>query len=130
MSIYSLQNNKNMSDNEIKTYFQTHKPSVTDTEAFDAELQKKMAALAELKQMHTKALHRYRLLALVTMIVGLLVGGALGVLLWLHPIHKPEIALPLLTQLCAFVTEWRTLFMLLFVFVVIVLSEKVAKITN
>lgn len=102
-----------MNDNEIKAFFQTHRPLVEEGESFDNALQKKMEALSALKEQHDKTIHRYRLILVATTLVGIAVGGAIMLFILSHP--QQHLELQFYLSLKSFIATWKSYFFLLVV---------------
>ena len=79
---------------------------------------------AEIKRLHDEAIRRYRLIALITLIAGIVVGGLLIALILLHPVSAPQLDSELFARILAFAAEWKYVGFLLIASVAIILGLK------
>ena len=113
-----------MNDSEIKDFFKANRPQTSDEGTFLAGLSARMDAAAEIKRLHDEAIRRYRLIALVTLIAGIVIGGLVIALVLLHPVSAPQLRSDLIARILAFATEWKYLIFLLVASAAIVFGLK------
>lgn len=96
-----------VNDNELREFFHQNRPQTADSGTFMAELNRKMDAMAEIKRIHDAGIRRYRTIALVALVAGILVGAGVITLLLLHPISVPHFENTLLAAAASFLSEWK-----------------------
>ena len=113
-----------MNDTQIKDFFKANRPQTSDDGTFLAGLSARMDAAAEIKRLHDEAIGRYRLIALITLIVGLVIGGLVIAFVLLHPVSAPQLRSELFARILAFTAEWKFVGFLLIASAAIVLGLK------
>ena len=108
-----------MNDTQIKEFFKDNRPQTSDEGTFLAGLSARMDAVAEIKRLHDEAIRRYRLIALITLIAGLVVGGLVIAFVLLHPVSAPQLRSDLIARILAFAVEWKYVIFLLIAFAAI-----------
>ena len=113
-----------MNETQIKDFFKANRPQTSDEGTFLTGLSARMEAAAEIKRLHDEAIRRYRLIALITLIAGLAIGGLVIALVLLHPISAPQLRTELFARILAFAAEWKYVIFLLIASAAIVLGLK------
>ena len=78
-------------ENEIRTLFHEAAPKPSDPAAFRLELNARLAAVEQIKAYHDREVRRTRRILQLTLVFGLLLGGALTAFFILHPVQLPEL---------------------------------------
>ena len=113
-----------MNETQIKDFFKANRPQTSDEGTFLAGLSARMDAAAEIKRLHDEAIRRYRLIALITLIAGLFIGGLVISLILLHPVSAPQLRSELFARILAFAAEWKYVIFLLIASAAIVFGLK------
>ena len=78
-------------ENEIRNLFHEAAPKPSDPTAFRLELNARLAAVEQIKAYHDREVRRTRRILQLTLVFGLLLGGALTAFFILHPLQLPEL---------------------------------------
>lgn len=112
----------NMTDNEIREFFHSNRPSPTDGTSYMAGLSSRMQEIEEIKAIHDASVRRNRHALVISFIAGLVIGaGVLALLLF-----KPDfIQLPpkaMIASATIFLDKFKLLICLLIAVVSVLLS--------
>ena len=99
-----------MTDEEIRSFFHDNRPSLQDGASFMAGLKARMDAVSEIKRIQEASVRRNRTILLATFIAGLALGAAAMVFLFVRPVPAPQMNAVLLSQMAAFVNDWKSVF--------------------
>lgn len=102
-----------MTENELREYFHTHRPSLSDEGTYLAGLSAKMDKMAEVKRMSEAIQKQNRLNLAIVFCLGILVGSALIAFIILKPISAPQFKVGVISSAIAFVAEWKQIFIIL-----------------
>ena len=111
-----------MTDNELREYFHSHRPSLSDDATYLAGLSAKMDKVAEVKKISEALYKRNRVILVTTFCLGVLVGGAIIAFIILKPISAPQFQTGVISSVIAFIAEWRQAFIFLIAAMVIGIS--------
>lgn len=102
-----------MTENELREYFHSHRPSLSDDTTYLAGLSAKMDKMAEVKRM-SEAVHKQnRMNFAIVFCLGILVGSAIIAFIILKPISAPQFRIGVISSAIAFIAEWKQVFIFL-----------------
>ena len=104
----------NMTDDEIRSFFHEHRPSVPDAGKYTERLCARLESMEEIKRIRDEAVGRNRTVVLFTFIAGLVSGTALTLFLLFNPsVLHPDLSGILSASVIEFIKEWRYVFILI-----------------
>ena len=111
-----------MTENELRDFFHSHRPSLSDEGTYLAGLSAKMDKMAEVKEMSEAIRRQNRLSLAITFCLGILLGCAIIAFIILKPISAPQFRIGVISSVISFIAEWRQAFIFLVAAVVIGIS--------
>lgn len=102
-----------MTENELREYFHSHRPSLSDDTTYLAGLSAKMDKMAEVKRMSEAIQKLNRLNLAIVFCLEILVGSAIIAFIILKPISAPQYKVGVISSAIAFVAEWKHIFIIL-----------------
>lgn len=111
-----------MNENEIKDYFKSNRPQISDETTFIVGLAARMDAIQEIKNIHDKAVGHSRRIIVLVFFVGIILGGILSSYFILHPASLENLGANLAAIYSSISGEAKSAILILISFGVIVLS--------
>ena len=111
-----------MTDNELREYFHSHRPTLSDEGTYLAGLSAKMDKMTEVKEMSEVIRKQNRLNLAIVFCLGILVGSAIIAFVILKPIAAPQFRIGIISSVIAFVAEWRQVLIFLIAAMIIGIS--------
>ena len=102
-----------MTENELREFFHTHRPSLSDEGTYLAGLSTKMDKMAEVKRMSEAIQKQNRFNLAIVFCLGILAGSAIIAFIILKPISAPQFKAEVISSAIAFVAEWKHMFIVL-----------------
>ena len=102
-----------MTENELREYFHSHRPSLPDETTYLAGLSAKMDKMAEVKKMNEAIQKQNRLNPAIVFCMGILMGSAIIAFIILKPISAPQFRIGIISSAIAFIAEWKQVFIFL-----------------
>ena len=87
-----------MNDNELREFFHSARPRITDEGKFLSELDAKMKAVEQVKCVHDAELRRSRRVTLLAVAASLAFGALVTAVMLLHPVSAADLNASLLSQ--------------------------------